>query len=73
MLDQSTKAPIPFTYPCCVSFPHFKFRFSVQAAGRNQGTERSEILKLAEVLSSVSPCPLIVHQREPRGDQQVSE
>ena len=73
MLDQSTKAPIPFPYPCCVSFPHFKFRFSVQAAGRNLGTERSEILKLAEVLSSVSPCPLIVHQREPRGDQHVSE
>ena len=46
---------------------------SVQAAGRNQGTERSEILKLAEVVSSVSPCPLIVYQREPRGDQHVSE
>ena len=56
-----------------VKIPHFYFRISVQAAGRNQGTERSEILKLAEVVSSVSPCPLIVYQREPRGDQHVSE
>ena len=53
--------------------PHFKFWILVQAAGRNQGTERSKILKLAEVVSSVSPCPLIVYQREPRGDQHVSE
>ena len=53
--------------------PHFKFRILVRSAGRNLGTERSKILKLAEVVSSVSPCPLIVHQREPRGDQHVSE
>ena len=53
--------------------PHFKFWILVQAAWRNLGKERSEILKLAEVLSSVSPCPLIVHQQEPRGEQQVTE
>ena len=53
--------------------PHFKFLILVRAAGRNLGTERSKILKLAKVVSSVSPCPLIVHQREPRGDQHVSE
>ena len=51
--------------------PHFKFRILVRAAGRNLGTERSKILKLAEVVSSVSPCPLIVQQ--PKGDQHVSE